>query len=174
MFFSDSFSLLRILVVGTLSYLLVVLVLRISGKRTLSKMNSFDFIVTVALGSVLGSILTSQDIALADGILAFSLLVFLQFITSWLTIRSDWFSSLIKASPRLLYYKGRFDKLAMRKERVPKKEILQAIRSSGYESLEEVVAVILESDGTFSVISQSNNEALAESTLLNVKEGKDE
>lgn len=60
MFFSDSFSFTRILVVGILSYILIVFVLRVSGKRTLSKMNSFDFIVTVALGSVLASILTNQ------------------------------------------------------------------------------------------------------------------
>ena len=76
MFIGDSFSFSRTLIVGTLSYILVVLVLRVSGKRTLSKMNSFDFIVTVALGSVLASILTSQNLALLDGILAFSLLVF--------------------------------------------------------------------------------------------------
>lgn len=169
MFFSDSSSLLRILIVGTLAYALVVLVLRVSGKRSLSKMNSFDFIVTVALGSVLGSILTSPDIALLDGILAFSLLVFLQFLTSWLAFRSDWFSSLIKATPTLLYYRGHFDELAMRKERVPKKEILQAVRSSGYQSLEEVAAVILETDGTFSVLSQSSNSEGTETSLQNVK-----
>ncbi|MFL2101026.1 DUF421 domain-containing protein [Desemzia sp. FAM 23991] len=174
MFTSDSSSLIRILVVGTLSYILILLVLRISGKRTLSKMNSFDFIVTVALGSVLGSILTSQDIALVDGILAFGLLVLLQFITSWLSVRSDFFSQLIKSSPKLLYYDGQFNRFSMKKERVPEKEILQAVRSNGYASLDEVRAVILETDGTFSVISNSSNEKPTISSLKNVKKGKDD
>ncbi len=168
MFFSDSFSLTRILVVGTLSYILIVLILRISGKRTLSKMNSFDFIVTVSLGSVLANILTSQDIALVDGILAFSLLVFLQFLSTWLSVRSDWFNSLIKSSPKLIYYKGRYDKLAMKKERIPEQEILQAVRSEGYLSMEKIHAVVLETDGTFSVLEKAEEENVQVSSLANI------
>jgi len=169
MFFSDSSSVIRILVVGTLSYLLILLVLRISGKRTLSKMNSFDFIVTVALGSVLANILTSQDVALVDGILSFSLLVGLQFISSWLSVRSDTFNQFIKSSPKLIYYNGRYHKAAMKKERIPKVEILQTARSEGIESMENVLAVILETDGTFSVINKSDQEDSNHSSLENVE-----
>ncbi len=172
MFFSDSFSITRILVVGTLSYILIVFILRVSGKRTLSKMNSFDFIVTVSLGSVLANILTSQDIALVDGILAFSLLVFLQFLSTWLSVRSDWFNSLIKSSPKLLYYKGRYDKLAMKKERIPEQEILQAVRSEGYLSMEKIYAVVLETDGTFSVLEASGEENIQASSLENIDQEK--
>lgn len=172
MFFSDSFSLIRILVVGILSYLLIVLVLRVSGKRTLSKMNSFDFIVTVALGSVLANILTSQDVALVDGILSFSLLVFLQFFATWLSVRSDLFSSIMKSSPKLLYYDGRYDAFAMKKERIPKEEILQAIRSNGYANLEDVAAVVLETDGTFSVIGSSDDSNGETSSLKNITTGE--
>ena len=172
MFFNDYFSLMRILVVGTLSYTFVVLILRVSGKRTLSKMNAFDFIVTVALGSVLGSILTSQDIALLDGILAFGLLVFLQFLSTWLSVRSDWFNSLIKSTPKLLYYKGRYDKLAMKKERIPKQEILQAVRSQNYVSMENIYAVVLETDGTFSVLENHPEKNIQISSLENINTEK--
>jgi len=168
MFFSDSSSVIRILVVGTLSYIAVLLVLRVSGKRTLSKMNSFDFIVTIALGSVLANILTSQDVALLDGILSFSLLVALQFIASWLSVRSDFFNSLVKSSPKLLYYKGRFDEIAMKKERVPKIEILQAVRSDGDASIEDVLAVVLETDGSFSIIKKDGGDGEEPSSLENV------
>jgi uncharacterized membrane protein YcaP (DUF421 family) len=51
MFFNDVFSLLRVVIFGTLAYLSLVLLLRVSGKRTLSKMNAFDLVVTVAIGS---------------------------------------------------------------------------------------------------------------------------
>ncbi|WP_211221949.1 DUF421 domain-containing protein [Lacticigenium naphthae] len=134
MFISDSLSITRIAVVSILAFILVVIVLRISGKRTLSKMNSFDFIVTVALGSVLASILTSTDLPLIDGILAFSLLVFMQYITSWLSVRSNFISDLVKSQPRLLYYQGKFDNKAMKKERITQSEILQAVRNQGKAS----------------------------------------
>ena len=67
MFFDDWNGLLRTLVVGILAYIAIVVLLRVTGKRTLSKMNAFDFIVTVALGSTLATVLLSQDVALAEG-----------------------------------------------------------------------------------------------------------
>lgn len=75
MFFNDEFSLLRVVIVGTLAYLSLVLLLRVSGKRTLSKMNAFDLVVTVAIGSTLATVLLSKDVALADGVVAFTLLI---------------------------------------------------------------------------------------------------
>jgi len=173
MFFSDSFSILRILVVGILSYISILFVLRISGKRTLSKMNSFDFVVTIALGSVFGSIITNSDVALMDGILSFTLLIFLQFLTTWISVRSNFFSNLIKSSPKLLYYNEQFDLIAMKKERIPKKEIYQAVRTYGYSSLDDISAVILETDGNFSIIEHQSDKR---TTLENVKkenQGKD-
>ena len=69
MFFDSWAGLLRVLVVGTLAYAALVLLLRVTGKRTLSKMNAFDLIVTVALGSTLATVLLSKDVALAEGVL---------------------------------------------------------------------------------------------------------
>ncbi len=65
-FFNGWESLARILVMGLLAYATLIVFLRMSGNRTLSKMNAFDLIVTVALGSTLATVLLSKDIALAD------------------------------------------------------------------------------------------------------------
>lgn len=81
-FFDSWTTLLRTLVVGVLAYVTMVAFLRISGKRTLSKMNAFDLIVTVALGSTLATVLLSKDVALAEGALAFALLIGLQFVVT--------------------------------------------------------------------------------------------
>lgn len=78
MFFDTWQGLGRIVVVGVLAYAALVIFLRFSGKRTLSKMNAFDLIVTVALGSTLATILLSKDVALAEGLLALLLLIALQ------------------------------------------------------------------------------------------------
>jgi uncharacterized membrane protein YcaP (DUF421 family) len=69
MFFSGWESLFRTLVVGVLAYVALVAFLRLSGNRTLSKMNAFDLVVTVSLGSTLATVLLTRDIALADGAL---------------------------------------------------------------------------------------------------------
>ncbi len=151
MFFSSWGALVHILVVGTLGYVALVFLLRISGKRTLSKMNAFDFVVTVALGSTFASMILSQDTALADGVVALGLLVGLQYVITWLSVRSDAFQKLIKSQPTLLFYQGRFLDDAMRRERVSTEEIRTAIRASGNPGTEETAGVVLETDGTMSV-----------------------
>lgn len=153
MLFDSWTGLARVLVVGILAYLAMVFLLRISGKRTLSKMNAFDFIVTIALGSTLATVLLSEDVALAEGILAFALLIFLQYIITWLSVRSSTVFQLIKAKPELLFYQGQFLESVMKQERVNEAEIRAAIRTSGIARLEDVAAVVLETDGTFSVLS---------------------
>ncbi len=74
----------RVLFVGVLAYGALVAILRISGKRTLTKLNAFDLVVTVALGSTLATVLLSKDVALVEGVMAMTVLVSLQFAITWL------------------------------------------------------------------------------------------
>src|ERR671917_1534916 len=108
MLFDTWLELGRVVLVGILAYLALVLFLRLSGKRTLSKMNAFDLVVTVALGSTLATVLLSKDVALAEGVLAFGVLIALQFAIAWLSVRSAGVRRLVKAEPALLLHQGQF------------------------------------------------------------------
>ena len=99
MLFDSWAELGRVPLVGTLAYVALVAILRISGKRTLTKLNVFDLVVTVALGSTLATVLLSKSVALAEGVLAMVLLVFLQFLITWLSVRSPGFRDLVKSGP---------------------------------------------------------------------------
>ncbi len=151
--FIDSVQILgRTLITGVLAYILIVLVLRLTGKRTLSKWNAFDFIVTVALGSALANVILSRDVSLAQGAVALTLLCLLQLVVTWLSVKSDKFQQLVKSKPVLLLFEGVFQRDALSRERVTEAEVHSALRSQGICAVEEVAAVILETDGTFSVI----------------------
>jgi uncharacterized membrane protein YcaP (DUF421 family) len=152
MLFDSWAGLGRVLLVGTLAYATLVLLLRISGKRTLSKLNAFDLVVTVALGSTLATVLLSKSVALAEGVLALALLIFLQYAIAWLSVRSPRFQSFIKAEPTLLVHRGRFLEGAMRAQRITREEILAALRASGAAEIGKIAAVVLETDGSISVI----------------------
>ena len=145
----------RTVVVGVAAYLVLVVVLRASGKRTLSKMNAFDFVVTVALGSTLATILLSKDVALADGLTALLVLVAMQYVVAWLSVRSNTVRRLARSEPRLLVRRGELLAGALKDERVSHEEALAAIRSEGYSDLSEVDALILETDGSFSVVASA-------------------
>lgn len=171
MFFSSWSSLLKLLFIGTVAYVTLIVLLRLSGKRTLAQLNAFDYVITVAIGSTLASVMTSKTLPMVEGLAALGLLIALQFIVAWTGTRFRPIRRFIKSEPRLLYHKGEFLKEAMDIERINEEEILQAVRSQGVGSLKGVEAVILETNGNFSIISQSKNEEKLEekSSLKNVE-----
>ncbi len=140
------------LLVGTLSYFGLIVWLRVSGKRTLSKWNSFDFVVTVALGSILASAILSESTPFAQAMVGIGLLVLFQFLLTWLSVRTKIIQQIIKAEPTLLVFKGNFLDDVLKDKRVAKGEVLAAIRVKGYSCVEEIGAIILETNGNFSVI----------------------
>jgi uncharacterized membrane protein YcaP (DUF421 family) len=142
----------RVLLVGALAYAGLVLLLRVSGNRTLSKLNAFDLVVTVALGSTLATVLLSKDVALVEGLLAFALLIGLQFLVTWGSVRSELFNRIVKTAPVLVLHRGAFLYAAMRRARVAEDEILAALRGQGVRDPSEVQGVVLESDGSLSVV----------------------
>jgi uncharacterized membrane protein YcaP (DUF421 family) len=155
MFFDSWTGLGRVLAVGTLAYISLVLILRISGKRTLTKLNAFDLVVTVALGSTLATVLLSKSVALAEGILAMALLVFLQFVITWLSVRSPRFQELVKSEPTLIMRQGQFLDGALRAQRITREEVIAALRSNGVADAADVAAVVLETDGSIAVIKDA-------------------
>ena len=157
----------RIVLVGVLAYLIVIASLRLSGKRTLAKMNAFDLVVTVALGSALASTLLSRSVSLADGVVALALLIALQFAVAWVSLRSRRVRQLVKSAPSLLVRDGTLLEATMRRERVDRDEVLAAIRGKGILAMSDVAAVVLETDGSFSVLPR-NPEARGPSSLADV------
>lgn len=151
-FFDGWDSLLRTVVIGVLAYVGLVVCLRVSGKRTLSKMNAFDLVVTVALGSTLATILLSKDVTLAQGMLALVLLIGMQFAVTWSSVRVRWVRRLVTGEPALLVHRGELLPSALRKARVTEDEVRAAVRAAGLPALEEAASVVLETDGSFSVV----------------------
>ncbi|WP_254868280.1 DUF421 domain-containing protein [Corynebacterium sp. Marseille-P4321] len=155
-FYNDAQTVLSTAAKGILIYIALIAMLRITGKRSLSKFNIFDFVITVALGSVFASTLTSSDVKLAQSVTAIVVLLGGQYLISQLALRSDGFEKVIKSDPALLYSGGSLNRATMKRERVTEREVLQAVRNSGSASLDEVEAVILETDGTMSVIAATD------------------
>lgn len=152
MFFDGWAGMLRVLVVGFAAYAVLIFMLRTSGKRTLSKLNAFDLVVTVALGSTLATVLLDGNVPLAEGVLALALLVYLQYAITWLSVRSKSFRNLIKGDPTPLVQDGLYLEDALHQQRVTHEEIGAALRQSGIRQVEEAKSVILETDGSLTVI----------------------
>lgn len=127
LFFNGWGELLRTIVLALLAYIAVVVVLRVARKRTLAKMNVFDFVFIVALGSILATTILSSDVTLATGLVAFGTLVAAQWAVSWITTSSDRAERIINGEPVLLLHRGQCLRAVMRRERVTEEARLSAV-----------------------------------------------
>jgi len=150
-FFDNWAGIGRILVTGVLAYAALIVMLRTSGKRTLSKFNAFDFVVTICLGSMLSSIIITKSVPLIEGIVALALLIALQYGITWLSVRWKPVENLIKSEPTLLVHRGDYQDTAMRRERVTIEEITAALHQNGKTDLSADTSVVLETDGSLNV-----------------------
>ena len=152
-FYAGWLPILRVAVVGVLAYVALVAALRIGGKRTLSKMNAFDLIVTVAFGSVLASTLLSKGNALLTGLTAFLTLIGLQWAVAWSCARFGWASQIVKSVPTILVWRGEMLDDVMRGERISPEEVRAAVRASGLSRVQDASAVVLETNGDLNVVT---------------------
>jgi uncharacterized membrane protein YcaP (DUF421 family) len=154
MFFDDWSGVLRVVVMGVAGYVALIVMLRGAGKRALAKLNAFDLIVTIALGSTLASVLLSSSVALAEGLTAMALLLAMQYLVAWGSTRNRHVKRLVSSAPTLVYHRG-FLRDPMHKERVTADELRQAARGQGYADLADVIAIVLETDGSLSILTAS-------------------
>jgi uncharacterized membrane protein YcaP (DUF421 family) len=161
LFFDGWDPVLRTAILTPLAYAGMVLFLRVSGKRTLAQLNVFDWVVTVALGSALATVVVSPNVALLPGLLGIGGLIGMQYLVSLLTSRWEGARRLVTAEPVLIIRDGELLRGAMRRERIAESEVLQALRKSGKATPGEVRAVILETNGSFTVLGDAAADAAA-------------
>lgn len=152
MWFDDWNDVVRMVTTALVVYIALIAILQFSGKRSISKLNIFDLVVTVALGSVLASVILLRAVTVVEGIATFIALALFQWLVSFLSVRFGWFKQMLRADARILLKDGKFLEDIMKEERVTHGEIESAIRGKGHGKIEDVAAVVLETDGSFSVI----------------------
>ncbi len=155
MFWSNSSDLLRVLILTPLAYAALIVILRISGKRMLSQMSEFDFVVTVAIGSTLATIVLSKDVVLVEGLAALAMLILLQYLIAWLGARSQRVLNVVQSEPTLLFFQGRFLRRALHAENVSEDAVRAAMRAEGFPREDLVEAVVLEANGSLSVLPRA-------------------
>ena len=150
-FFESWYNVGRTVTLSVIGFTALIALLRVSGKRTLSKLNVFDFVFVVAVGSVFAATIIDKDVTLVEGIAALATLIGLQVILAELAARSSFAERIINGGPTMLLSHGNFIPRALKRERITEEEIRAAIRGKGVTRVEDVDAVVLENDGTLTV-----------------------
>lgn len=155
MFFEETWLdlLARAVVLSAIGMTWVTAVIRVIGLRSLSKMTNFDFVVTVASGSLLaGAVQASEWAAFAQALLALAALFGLQYLVANLRQSSKAFEEAIQNGPIFLMYEGKFCDEALETSRVAKDDVIAKLREANVLRMDQVRAVVLETTGDISVL----------------------
>ena len=165
-------TLLRVLI-GTVGiYLAVILYTRLAGLRSFSKMSSFDFAVTVAIGSVLASTLLLEDVTVLQGAVALALLYGLQVLASFLRLQWEPWRRVLDNRPVLLVAHGEFLRDNLRSARVTETDVRAKLREANVHALDHVLAVVLETTGDISVLHGEPGTALDPALFDDVRDAE--
>lgn len=155
MFFDHTYAdaLARGLVLATIGLAWVIVLIRIVGLRALSKMTNFDFVMTVAMGSLLaGAAQASAWPAFVQTATAMAALFAIQFVLAWMRQRSDPVARTLQNAPVLLMKDGVMLHDALRQTRVTEDDLIAKLREANALEMSAVRAVILEATGDISVL----------------------
>ncbi len=170
-FFESWYNVVRTVTLSIIGFAALMVLLRGSGKRTLSKLNAFDFVFVVVVGSVFASTIISKDITLVEGVAAMTTLIVIQVTLAELAMRFSTVERIINGKPTLLLSQGKFIPRALKKERITEEEVRGAIRAKGVNRVEDVDAVILENDGSLSVAWEAKGPGRSSLVDATVPEG---
>ncbi|WP_223858452.1 DUF421 domain-containing protein [Salinimonas profundi] len=145
--------LLKGLLLTSLAMCWVVVLVRINGLRSFSKMTNFDFVMTVAVGSLLAGASQSQSwLSFGQSAVAMMTLFVVQYSTARARKASDTFESVMQNQPVLLMRDGEIIEQALRQTRVAKSDLMAKLREANVLEMSEVRAVVLETTGDISVL----------------------
>ena len=145
-------------------YILLLVVIRLLGKREVGNFTAFDLLVALMLGEVVDEIIYG-DVTFAQGAVAIGSIAIMQYATSWLSYSSHFADKVLDGVPTIVVRDGALQREGMRKERMNEQEIMGLLREQEIEDLREVKLAVVEVGGALSVIKQRWAEPIQKADL---------
>jgi uncharacterized membrane protein YcaP (DUF421 family) len=152
MFFPGAHVLLQIVLRTGVIYLLVLIGVRLSGKREVGQMTPFDLTLLLLLSNSVQNAMTGPDTSLLGGAVAAGTLLVLNYLIADVAGASRRFRKLVEGEPSLLIHDGQVIQSHMEKEHVTMDELHRSLREHGINSCDQVALAVLEVDGSISCL----------------------
>lgn len=147
----------------------MIIVVRVSGLRTFAKMSSFDFASTIAVGSILASVVLSTDHSIFKGAVALAGIIGFQTLFSFFVRKNKFFKDIATNDPLLLMQDGKILYRNLKSANVGEGDLIAKLREANVLDYSEVKAVILESTGDMSVLHGDGDKDLHQDLLKDVR-----
>lgn len=141
---------------GTVVYVFMLALLRITGKRQVGQLAPFDLVLLLVLSNAVQNSMNAGDNSLAGGLISATTLVVVNYLVSYVTFRSKRLEAIIEGRPLVIVHNGKIFKDAMNTCQLTHHELDAALRQSGCSCVSEVHMAILENNGSISVIPRKD------------------
>lgn len=158
MFFHSWARIGHVMLASVIVFAVIVAMLRVVGQQALAKMSGFDVVFAVTLGSVIGTVVISRDVAITEAVAALLTLLGMQEVTRYVQSRSLAVHHAVRQPPRVMLWDGELLEDRLRASSVSADEIRAAVRKAGLRSLADARIVVLENDGEWSVVAKREGE----------------
>lgn len=145
-------------------YLLMLVVIRVLGKRTVGNFSAFDLLVALMLGEMVDEIIYG-DVSISQGVVAIGVVAAAQYANEWLGYWDHGFDALLEGTPTLVVRNGVLDTKGMRAERMNAREVMAELRVLGIDDIREVKQAMVENDGVVSVVKEDWAEPVRKADL---------
>lgn len=135
-------------------FLVLLFVIRVTGKRQIAQLTAFDLILLVTMGDLIGQTVLQEDYSMTAGVLAVSTFGVLTVVFSWLTYFVPRSRPALEGEPTVVVKDGRFLHDTARFELMPYEDVLEAARANGIKDVRDVELAVLETDGSISFFTR--------------------
>jgi len=150
--FQFSYDLWQVFLRSAIIYVIVLLGLRLMGKREIGQLTPYDFVLLLLISNAVQNAMTGPDTTIWGGLIAASTLFLMNWLITIVVARHRTLRKVIEGQPTILISQGKLLETNLKKEKVGQEEIEMAAREHGIEHLKDVELAILETDGSISII----------------------
>jgi uncharacterized membrane protein YcaP (DUF421 family) len=136
---------------ASIVYFILLVMIRVSGKRTMGQFTPFDMLLVVLLGNAVQNALLGKDTSIGGGLLLAATLIALNWIVGLVSARSPRVEAIIEGSPVLLARDGKVYRDVLRKELISRADFDKALREAGCTEVDEIRSAVLETNGHITI-----------------------
>ena len=137
-------------------YIFLLVALRLTGKRQLGQMSSFDLVVLLILSNIVQNAMIGNDNSITGGVIGATTILALNYVMARVVLANKGFERLVEGSPTVLIHNGKVIEANMRRERLTRDELMAALRRLGILGVEEVRVALLEETGAITAVKREH------------------
>ena len=148
------------------TYLYLIVMLRILGKKEMSRITLFDVIVFLLISELITLSIGDDNISFFYGAFSVLVIVLVDKVFSYLTMKSKWLKRIVQGTPSYIIFHGEIDLKEMQKIKYSFEDLYHQVRQNNISTFSEIEFAILETDGQLSIIKKQDNKVLIPEALI--------